>query len=162
MLVVGRLGWGGIRDNQLTRDEQVTHISMWAILAAPLLIGCDMTQLDDFTLRLLCNDEVLAVNQDPLGKQGQCIREVRRLGGGGHVLQHEAVYVRRLEGGDMAVGLFNRGLEAALIEVSRGELRVDGDAQVRDLWAREGLGTLGDGLALGVPSHGAQLVRITA
>ena len=69
MLVVGMVGWGDLHPTGLTPNEQYTHISLWCLLAAPLLIGCDMAQLDDFTLGLLTNDEVLEVNQDPLGKQ---------------------------------------------------------------------------------------------
>ena len=70
MLVVGKVGWGpNLHPSKLSPDEQYTHISLWALLAAPLLIGCDMTQMDPFTLNLLTNDEVLEINQDPLGKQ---------------------------------------------------------------------------------------------
>ena len=71
MLVVGHLGWGRIdppRPTNLTPNEQLTHISLWALQAAPLLIGADMAQLDDWTINLLGNREVLAINQDPLGK----------------------------------------------------------------------------------------------
>ncbi len=69
MLVVGKLGpgWGAkSHDSDLTADEQYAHISLWSILSAPLLLGCDMTAIDDFTLGLLTNPEVIAVNQDPL------------------------------------------------------------------------------------------------
>jgi len=60
MLVVGWVGWGpNLHPTRLTPDEQYTHISLWALLSAPLLIGCDLTRLDDFTLNLLTNDEVL-------------------------------------------------------------------------------------------------------
>ena len=71
MLVLGKVGWGRkMRWTQLTPDEQYTHISLWAILASPMLLGCDMALLDEFTLSLLCNHEVLDINQDPLGIQG--------------------------------------------------------------------------------------------
>ena len=75
MLVVGMVGWGRLHPTQLTPNEQYTHISLWCLLASPLLIGCDMAQLDDFTLGLLTNDEVLEVNQDPLGKQAHASRK---------------------------------------------------------------------------------------
>jgi len=58
----------------LDADEQYTHITLWCLLSAPLLIGCDMTQLDDFTASLLCNDEVLEVSQDPSGRQASRVR----------------------------------------------------------------------------------------
>ncbi|HEX4645662.1 MAG TPA: NPCBM/NEW2 domain-containing protein, partial [Verrucomicrobiae bacterium] len=66
MLVVGYVGWSArVRPTKLTPNEQYTHISLWCLLCSPLLIGCDMTKLDDFTLNLLTNDEVLEVSQDP-------------------------------------------------------------------------------------------------
>ena len=69
MLVVGHVGWGpALHLTKLTPDEQYSHISLWCLLSAPLLIGCDMDRLDPFTLGLLSNDEVLAVDQDALGK----------------------------------------------------------------------------------------------
>jgi len=68
MLVVGMVGWGTPHPTKLTPDEQYTHISLWCLLSAPLLLGADLDKLDDFTLSLLTNDEVLAVNQDSLGK----------------------------------------------------------------------------------------------
>src|SRR5579862_5792364 len=69
MLIVGKVGWGpSLHNTKLSPDEQYTHISLWCLLSAPLLIGCDMSQLDDFTTSLLTNDEVLAIDQDALGK----------------------------------------------------------------------------------------------
>ena len=71
MLVVGMVGWGEkVRPTRLTPNEQITHITLWSLLSSPLLIGCDMTQMDEFTLSLLTNDEVIDVNQDPLGEAG--------------------------------------------------------------------------------------------
>ena len=97
MLVVGYVGWGKPHPSQLTPDEQYTHISLWSLLSAPLLLGCDMPKLDAFTLSLLTNDEVLDVDQDPLGKQAT------RLDG------EAEVWVKDMEDGSKAVGLFNRG-----------------------------------------------------
>ena len=75
MLIVGMVGWSdNLRDTRLTPDEQYTHISLWSLLASNMLIGCDISRIDDFTLALLCNNEVNAVNQDILGKQAK--REV--------------------------------------------------------------------------------------
>jgi len=76
MLVVGRVGWGELHPTHLTPNEQYTHISLWCLLCSPLLIGCDMSQFDDFTLNLLGNDEVLEVNQDPLGNQARRVAQV--------------------------------------------------------------------------------------
>ncbi|HEY1684835.1 MAG TPA: putative Ig domain-containing protein [Tepidisphaeraceae bacterium] len=102
MLVVGYVGWGPkLHPTQLTHDEQVTHITLWCLLASPMLIGCDMTKLDDFTLSLLTNDEVLAIDQDPLGKEARRIAVDEQAG--------TEVWARPLADGTMAVGLFNRG-----------------------------------------------------
>ena len=69
MLVIGKVGWGpNIHDTRLTPNEQITHISLWTIQAAPLLIGADMAQFDKFTTDLMTNHEVLEVNQDVLGR----------------------------------------------------------------------------------------------
>ena len=161
LVVVGRLGRGEVRENRLTRDEQITHITLWALLAAPMLIGCDMTGLDDFTLRLLCNDEMLQVNQDPLGRQGWCLREVRRADPSGRPMHHAHVYVRPLHDGALAVGFFNRGPEAATVEVTWAELEIEGTRNVRDIWARKDVGRAEDRLAVDVPPHGAQFMRIS-
>ena len=97
MLVVGKVGWGpNLHDSHLTPDEQYTHISLWCLLSAPLLIGCPIEQLDDFTMNLLTNDEVLDVNQDPLGRQAQRLKD-------GPV----QVWCKDMEDGSKVVGFFN-------------------------------------------------------
>src|SRR2546426_5389012 len=101
MLVVGVVGWSVPRRTRLTPNEQITHITLWSLLAAPLLIGCDLTQLDTFTHALLTNDEVLDVNQDPLGKAA--IRKVKN--------GQTEIWTRPLFDGSTAVGIFNRGAE---------------------------------------------------
>lgn len=102
MLVIGKVGWGPkLHPTGLTPDEQYTHITLWCLLASPMLIGCDMTQMDDFTLSLLSNDEVLAVDQDPLGRQATRVKEDLDAG--------TETWARPLADGTTAVGLFNRG-----------------------------------------------------
>src|SRR2546421_8473374 len=74
MLVVGYVGWSkNLHPTKLTPDEQYTHISLWCLLSAPLLIGAPVERMDDFTLSLLSNDEVLAIDQDSLGKSARLI-----------------------------------------------------------------------------------------
>ena len=160
MLVVGRLGWGEIRDNQLTVDEQVTHVTLWSLLAAPLLIGCVLTEMDDVTLRLLCNDEVLAIDQDILGRPARCVREQRQTAPGGRMTHYAHVYARPLADGSMAVGLFNRANEPADIEAAWPELDLVGPRRVRDVWARRDLDRADGRLRLRVPAHGARLLRL--
>jgi hypothetical protein len=99
MLVVGKVGWSNnLRDSRLTPDEQYTHISLWSLLAANMLIGCDLSQLDDFTFNLLCNNEVNAVNQDILGHQAH--KDVEEDG--------MQIWSRDLADGGKAVGIFNQ------------------------------------------------------
>jgi alpha-galactosidase len=74
MMVVGWVGWGkDPHPTHLTADEQYSHVSAWCLMSVPLLLGCDLTKLDDFTLSLLTNDEVISVNQDPLGRQATVV-----------------------------------------------------------------------------------------
>lgn len=160
MLVVGKLGWGKVRENRLTHDEQITHITLWAILAAPMLLGCDLTQIDEFTVNLMSNNEMLAVNQDPMGRQGHCVRELRRTDENGQITTHENVYVRELYDGSLAVGLFNRADIPAIIEVSQSELGIGQNRQIRDIWAKRNIGIFDEKFSIGVPAHGAQFVRI--
>jgi len=102
MLVVGQVGWGPkLHKTQLTPDEQYTHITLWCLLASPLIAGCDMTQMDDLTLSLLTNDEVLAIDQDELGKQATLVRSDPAAG--------TEIWARDLHDGTIAVGLFYRG-----------------------------------------------------
>ena len=83
----------------LSPNEQYAHVSLWCLLAAPLIFSGDITRLDDFTLGLLCNDEVIDVDQDPLGKPGRGWPRTRSL----------EVWAKDMEDGSRAVGLFNRG-----------------------------------------------------
>ena len=72
-MILGQIGWGDPHPTRLTADEQYTHVSLWCLLSAPLLIGCDLTKIDPFTLSLLTNDEVLAIDQDSLGRQAALV-----------------------------------------------------------------------------------------
>jgi alpha-galactosidase len=151
MLVVGKVGWGReLRDSRLTANEQLTHISLWSLQAAPLLIGADLSQIDAFTVDLLGNSEVLAVNQDPLG------RPAGRVSGDGWF----EVWARPLADGTTAVGLFNRSPEAAPVVARWSDLKLTGAQPVRDLWQQKDLGTSSDQLTATVPRHGVVLVKI--
>lgn len=153
MLVVGYVGWGpALHPTRLSPHEQMTHITLWALLASPLLIGCDMTRLDEFTLSLLTNDEVIAVNQDALGAQA------------GRVAQNGMleVWVRDLEDGSKAVGLFNRGEKSARVRVLWSDLETSGRQTVRDLWRQKELGSFEEYFETDVARHGAVMVKIQA
>jgi alpha-galactosidase len=151
MLVVGRVGWGpNIHPTRLTPNEQITHITLWALVSSPLLIGCDMSELDKFTVDVLSNDEVIDVNQDPLGKPAGRRMQDGRL----------EVWARPLWDGTVAVGLFNRGQQAANVTARWSDLGLQGSQPVRDLWQQKDLGVFRDSLSALVPQHGAVLVKI--
>jgi alpha-galactosidase len=152
MLVLGQVGWGrDLHATGLSPDEQYTHMSLWCLLNAPLLLGCDVTQLDDFTLNLLTNDEVLAVNQDPLGEPA------RRLARDGM----KEVWAKTMADGSKAVGLFNRSQVADRVTVPWQILGVTEKAQVRDLWRQKDLGAFQKEFTARVPRHGVVLISVT-
>jgi alpha-galactosidase len=151
MLIVGKVGWGpALHPTRLTPNEQYTHISLWCLLDAPLLIGCDMTQLDDFTLSLLTNDEVLEVNQDPLGKQAARISKNGDL----------EIWAKQMEDGSLAIGLFNRGNAPTKVTAHWADLGIKGKHRVRDLWRQKDLGKFANEFSADVPRHGVVLVRV--
>jgi alpha-galactosidase len=151
MLVVGMVGWGqASRPTHLTPSEQITHISLWALQAAPMLIGADLSTIDEWTTNLLGNREVLAINQDVLGKAAA------RISGDGWV----EVWARPLEDGTMAVGLFNRSPETTTVFASLTDLGLGGSQPVRDLWLQKDLGSVTKAFMASVPRHGAVLVKI--
>lgn len=151
MLVVGMVGWGPkLHYTRLTPDEQYTHISLWALLSSPLLIGCDMAQLDDFTLSLLTNDEVIAVNQDPLGKQATLVNEEDAV----------VIYAKPLEDGSMAVGFFNRGSSIARGRLTWKSAGIRGEQTVRDLWRQQDVGKSGEEFVTDIAPHGVRLVKL--
>jgi alpha-galactosidase len=134
----------------LTPDEEYTHITLWCLDSAPLLLGNDLTDMDAFTLNLLENDEVLAVDQDSLGKQGRCVAR-----GDGFL-----VYKKELEDGSIAVGLFNTGDEAATVTAKWADLKIHGGQHVRDLWRQKDLGKFKNEFSMAVAPHSAELVKI--
>ena len=145
MLEVGNEG--------LTAVESRAHFSLWAILAAPLMAGNDLRSMTAETRDILTNGEVIAVNQDSLGRQGRKVRDDGDL----------EVWVRELADGSRAVALFNRSTTAADIAVRWPEIGYPAslEAQVRDLWAHRDVGRARGAYRANVPAHGAVMVRIT-
>ena len=151
MLVIGKVGWGPtVHDTRLTPNEQITHITLWTIQAAPLLIGADMSAFDRFTTDLMTNHEVLDVNQDALGQAGARVFQDQRL----------EVWAKPLSDGTRAVALFNRGLRAAPVTAHWSDIGAAGRQPVRDLWQQRELGTFEGGFTIDVPAHGAVLVIV--
>ena len=155
MLVVGHVGWGNPHPSKLKPDEQYLHISLWSLFSAPLLIGCDMEKLDDFTLNLLTNDEVIEVNQDPLGKQATCLQTIGNL----------RIYVKEMEDGCYAVGFCNFGTEIADLSYKEfGKLGINGKFRARDLWRQKDISNIDSTtgqLAIKVPAHGVVLYKFS-
>lgn len=150
------IGWIGANHGKsskrttLTPNEQYSYMSMWSLMAAPLIFSGDMTKLDAFTLNVLCNAEVIAVDQDPLGRQAKILRQTAG----------EFVLVKDLEDGSKAVGLFNLGEQPAKLAVSWAELGVSGKERVRDLWRQKDLGVFNREFQAEVPRHGVSMVRL--
>ena len=151
MLVVGKVGWGpNLHQSRLTPDEQITHITLWTMLAAPLMIGCNMAELDPFTLALLTNHDVLEVDQDPLGRAA-----TRKAKTG-----ETEVWSRPLWDGTLAVALFNRGEAPTEVTAKWSDLGRSGSQPVRNLWQRKELGAFDGSFAAEVAPHGAVLLKV--
>jgi alpha-galactosidase len=134
----------------MNNEEYKTHFSLWAMLAAPLLAGNDLTKMTPETIAILTNKEVIAVDQDPAGKQGYRVAQEGPF----------EVWMRPLADGSKAVGLFNRFHAPAAMTVRFADIGVKGPAAVRDLWAHQDLGTFTDAFSATVPRHGVVLVRV--
>jgi alpha-galactosidase len=153
MLVLGWVGWGPqLHASRLTPAEQYTHFSLWAMLSAPLLIGCDLERLDAFTLGLLTNDEVLAVNQDALGESARRVATIGAID----------VFRKPLEDGSVAFGFFNRGDVAHTIPVNLERFGFHGRQIFRDLWRQKDIGTFEKMASVTVEPHNVILYKISA
>ena len=144
-------GWVWGRFTNLSDDEQYTHFSLWSLQAAPLLLGCDLTHVDAFTMNLLGNDEVIEVNQDPLGRMASRVA----------TRGETQVWAKPLSDGSIAVGLFNLGDETVSTSTTWQELGLAGTQQARDLWRQKDIGTFAEGFAIDIPRHGVMLIRVT-
>jgi alpha-galactosidase len=136
-----------VGNGHMTAAEYRTHMSLWALLAAPLIAGHDVRTAAPETISLLTNREVIGIDQDPLGRPGRRVVQRGPL----------EVWTRPLEGKRAAVALFNRGAVPATIEASFAELRIDGRAGALDVWARRSLALEG-GVSADVEPHGVVLL----
>ena len=152
MMVVGQLGWGDhLHPARLNPDEQYSHVSLWCMLNAPLLLGCDLTKLDNFTLNLLTNDEVIAINQDPLGKQARQVIKTDTY----------QVWIKDLEDGTKALAIFNLAEKEQVVRFYWNNLGLNDNHQVRDIWRQKDLGKFYSMFAAKLPRHGVTLIKIT-
>ncbi|MGB2808483.1 MAG: NPCBM/NEW2 domain-containing protein [Sedimentisphaerales bacterium] len=138
------------KQTKLTPNEQYSYMSMWCLMAAPLFYSGDMARLDEFTLNVLCNAEVIEVDQDALGRQAKPIVRTDQM----------FILAKPMEDGSLAVGLFNLDEVAGPISVSWPQLDIEGPRRVRDLWRQKDIGVYEDKFESAVPRHGVVLVRI--
>jgi alpha-galactosidase len=150
------IGWVGDANRMgtgtkttLTPDEQYSYMSMWSLMAAPLIFSGDMGRLDEFTLNVLCNHEVISVNQDPLGRQARIFRQN----------DHEFVLVKELLDGSLAIGLFNLTNNPVTIDISWEDLELKGKYNLRDLWRQQDIGNYQDRFSAVVQPHGVVLAK---
>jgi alpha-galactosidase len=133
----------------MTPDEYRTHMSLWAILAAPLLAGNDLTQMTPETVSLLTNRDVIAVDQDALGQQGDRVAAEGPL----------EIWARPLADGGKAVGVFNRHPGPLTADVDFRQLGFSGGVHARDLWQGKDLGTMENIWKVVIPAHGVVFLR---
>jgi alpha-galactosidase len=139
-----------IGNGGMSAAEYRTHLSLWAMLAAPLLAGNDLRSMDDETQKILLNKEVIAIDQDKLGRQG-------------YKISKEAgaeIWIKPLESGDLAVAFFNRGDTMVTMRAVWELLGLQGKHKVRDLWAHADVGSFRDSYARDVAGHSTVLLRI--
>jgi alpha-galactosidase len=164
MMIVGKVSTAAVmHPTRLTPNEQYSHVSIYSLLAAPLIIGCPIEQLDSFGLNLLTNDEVIAIDQDPLGRPGRLVGDSAGV----------QVWIRPMEDGGFAVGLFNTadfgktpesyfrwGDEKPVTyswELAKAGLK--GKWKLRDVWRQKDLGVFEGGFSTTIPYHGVLLLR---
>lgn len=139
------IGNGGMTDT-----EYRTHMSLWAMLAAPLLAGNDLRNMSSATLEVLTNREVIAIDQDKLGKQA---KQVWKSG-------DQEIWTRPLSGGATAVAIFNRANEEAKVSLKWTDLQLGKKKVVRDLWLHQDISTSGPEYLAAVAGHGVLLLKV--
>jgi len=153
-----QIGWIGNANKMgipeltpMPADMQYAYMSLWCLIASPLIYSGDMSKLDEFTLNVLCNPEVIEVDQDPLGECGMVI----------HQSKDCFLMVKNLADGSKAVGLFNRGKEKTEVAVNWSDLQISGNQSVRDLWRQKDLGNYKQKFSALVPAQGVVMVKVS-
>ena len=136
----------------LTANEQYSYMSLWCLMASPLFYSGDMTRLDAFALNVLCNPEVIEVDQDPLGFQGHPI--VRR------EKEKAEIWMKQMEDKSIVLGLFNRADEERDVAVTWEEAGLRGRFDSRDLWRQKSLGILEGSYSAKLGPRDVMLIRL--
>ena len=166
MLILGNVTTGtDLHPTRLTPDEQYSHVSLFSLLAAPLIIGCPIEQLDPFTLNLLTNDEVIGVNQDPLGKPARLVADENGI----------QTWVKPMEDGSRVIGLFHTAVfgktpqsyfrwgdeTSKIFLLDFAKVGLKGKYKIRDLWRQKDLGEFEGSFKTEIRHHGVVMIRIT-
>lgn len=156
-LIIGAAGdphnlAAGPQLTHLTAAEQYSYMSMWSLMASPLIFSGDMARLDPFTLNVLENSEVIDVDQDVLGKQAKVLRHT----------DDEFVLVKPMADGTKVVGLFNIGSSSRSINLDLHDIGVASQAKVRDVWRQKDLGSFRGSYSAEVGPHDVMMIRIGA
>jgi alpha-galactosidase len=165
MMILGNVTTGSkLHPTRLTPDEQYSHVSLFSLLAAPLLIGCPIEQLDAFTLNLLTNDEVIEIDQDPLGRSGRLVSEENDV----------QVWLKPLEDGSYAIGMFNiNGYQKTPqsyfswgdeqpkpYDLDLTKIGLNGKWKLRDVWRQKDIGDFSGKFTTSIRHHGVVMLRL--
>jgi alpha-galactosidase len=165
MMIIGNITTGSnLHPTRLTPDEQYSHVSIYSLLAAPLIIGCPLEQLDSFTINLLSNDEVIAIDQDPLGKAGRLLINDDEV----------QIWMKPLEDGSYAIGFFNidgfgktpqsyfhwGDEQSKSFQFDLTRIGLKGNWKLRDVWRQKDLGEFNGVFKTTIPHHGVVLLRV--
>jgi alpha-galactosidase len=140
---------GSDRWTRFSTNEQVTLMSLWSLAPSPLMLGANLPDNDEWTLSLLTNDEVIGVDQDLLGNSARRVMQTNDV----------EIWVKQLQNGDKAIGLFNRGSTAQDIMLDWESAGLDGQQTLRDVWLHKNLGRFNAKYSAQVPAHGSVLLR---
>jgi alpha-galactosidase len=140
-----------IGNGGMNADEYRVHMSLWSLLSAPLLAGNDLRTATPEILGILTNPEVIRIDQDPAGHQGA------RVSANGD----QEIWMKKLADGGQAIGMFNRGGQAAEMTVKWADVGISGNHKLRDLWKRADVKGDAAGFTASVPSHGVALIRVS-
>jgi alpha-galactosidase len=139
-----------VGNDRMDAVEDKCHMSLWAMLAAPLLAGNDIRSMSDDTKEILLNKEIIAIDQDKLGRQGTRVTKDGRT----------ETWMKPLSNGDLAVAMFNRDDRDQLMIVKWSDLGITGKHEVRDVWHHADRGRIKDLFEAEVSSHGAVVIRV--
>lgn len=155
MLVVGMYGKGNVALGGCTDEEYKTHFSLWCIMTSPLMIGCDIRNMNEATHKILANKEIIAINQDPEGRQAYSMEQWNN--------SDVKIYIKPLSDGDFGIGFFNMGDtdgEGSLQFWDMGLTASSGyGLQLRDVWEHEDIGVYTEHFTCKLKPHHCKVLR---